>query len=582
MGLKGLTMLGRILDIRSVRKGYLAPCVSKPSFDAMPESWESLPVASPEEQGVPSHYISEFLEEIYNDETLNPHNVIIVRNGKKIAEAYFGAQKKGVWKATFSACKSITSIAIGMLIDDGKLTLESKLVDIFADEMTAVSRLKMRDITVYHLLTMTSGMLSFDEVGAICEGELFKTYVNTALSFEPGKRFVYNSTNTFMLSAIVKKVSGKGLSDFLDERLFAPLGIKRYYWEKSGEGTELGGWGLYILPEDFAKIGVLLLGGGKHDGKQLISKDYIDKATSAHVLGTGSAYGFDYGFQMWIGQGGEQFLFNGMLGQNVWCFKKNGIVIVNNSGNDELFQQSNYFAIVDKYFNRDFPEMLKKDRKGEKTLKNTLSKLAENPVMAMLGRRERTRLYRGVLPDECYKLDGTSLLCRDARVPSMSLVPLVWQSLENNFSNGFKSIRFAVENGKFYFVYDQTDESYRVAVGFGAPEYSEIYVHNAPYLVGGSGSFAYNEDGQKILKIRVDLLETPCSVIFKFIYHNGYFELYQKELPGKPFVLQKVNEVKGELSQKPIIGSVASLLEDDVLEYRVERLFEFKVRLDPE
>lgn len=580
MGLKGLTMLGRILDIRNERKGYLAPCVGKPSFELVSEKYRPIPEAIPEEQGISSLDIANFLEEIYGDETLNLHDIIIVRNGKKIAEAYFGAQKKGVWKATFSACKSITSIAIGMLIDEGKISLDTKLVDIFADEMTSVSRLKMRDITVYHLLTMTSGMTSFDEVGAICEGELFKTYVNTSLTIEPGKKFVYNSTNTFMLSAIVKKVSGMGLSDFLDRRLFEPLGIYNYYWEKSGEGIELGGWGLYISPEDFAKIGILLLDGGLLGNKQLISKDYVELATRAHVFDTGSAYGYDYGFQMWIGKNADQFIFNGMLGQNVWCFKKNGLVIVNNSGNDELLQQSSYFAIVDKYFNREFPDKIRNSRKNVNTLKRTLEKLSENPTMTALSQKERVRLYRAGLPDDCRALDGLTLTCMDARVPSMSLIPLVWQSLENNFSRGFDSIKFETENEKFYLTYNQTDETYRISVGFGASEYSEIYVHNAPYLVGGSGSFVYDEDGQKILKIRVDFLETPCSVILKFIYHNGYFELYQKELPGKPFVLEKVREIKDGIAQKPVIGGVTSLLEDDVLEYRVERLFEFKVRLD--
>ena len=580
MGLKGLTMLGRILDIRNERKGYLAPCVGKPSFELVSEKYRPIPEAMPEEQGISSLDIANFLEEIYGDETLNLHDIIIVRNGKKIAEAYFGAQKKGVWKATFSACKSITSIAIGMLIDEGKISLDTKLVDIFADEMTSVSRLKMRDITVYHLLTMTSGMTSFDEVGAICEGELFKTYVNTSLTIEPGKKFVYNSTNTFMLSAIVKKVSGMGLSDFLDRRLFEPLGIYNYYWEKSGEGIELGGWGLYISPEDFAKIGILLLDGGLLGNKQLISKDYVELATRAHAFDTGSAYGYDYGFQMWIGKNADQFIFNGMLGQNVWCFKKNGLVIVNNSGNDELLQQSSYFAIVDKYFNREFPDKIRNSRKNVNTLKRTLEKLSENPTMTALSQKERVRLYRAGLPDDCRALDGLTLTCMDARVPSMSLIPLVWQSLENNFSRGFDSIKFETENEKFYLTYNQTDETYRISVGFGASEYSEIYVHNAPYLVGGSGSFVYDEDGQKILKIRVDFLETPCSVILKFIYHNGYFELYQKELPGKPFVLEKVREIKDGIAQKPVIGGVTSLLEDDVLEYRVERLFEFKVRLD--
>lgn len=578
MGLKSLTMLGRILDIKNSRKGFLAPNVGKPCFEYIAQK-SPIPRDLPENQGVSSLDIANFLAELYEDETLNLHNVLVVKNGRIIAEAYFGAQKKDVWKATFSACKSVVSIAVGMLIDDGKLTLDTKLSDIFAEEMSSVSKLKMRDMNVYHLLTMTSGMTAFEEVSAICEGTLFKTYVNTSLSSDPGEKFAYNSTNTYMLSAIVKKVSGEGLCDFLEERLFAPLGIQNYYWEKSTEGTEIGGWGFYISPEDFAKIGMLLTNGGRWEGKQLLSEDYVDLATSSHTEMTGSNYGFQYGFQMWTSPDSDQFVFNGMLGQNVWGFKKNKLIIVNNSGNDELFHQSNYFAIVDKYFNREFPDRINKSRKNAKFLENTIKKLAENPMMTTLSKREKKRLYRGILPDNCKSLDGMKLTSSDARTPSMSLMPLVWQSVENNYAKGFKCLRFEIEKGKFYAIYDQTDESYRFAIGFGKPEYTNIYIHNAPYLVGACAAFAQNEDGKTVLKIRVDFLETPCSLILKLIYRNGYFELYQKEIPGKPFVFEKVQDIKKEFSQKPLVGGVASWLEDDILEYRIERLFEFKVRL---
>lgn len=575
-------MLSRIIEVKKSRKGFLPANVGKPDFKYVSQS-SPLIRDIPENQGVSSRDITNFLSELRRDETLNLHNVLVIRNGRLLAEAYFGAQKKDVWKATFSACKSIVSIAIGMLIDEGKLSLDTKLSDIFKKEMSSVSKLKMRDMTVYNLLTMTSGMTSYEEITAICEGTNLKSYFNTSLSFDPGTKFAYNSTNTYVLSAILKKISGEGLCDYLESRLFAPLGIENYYWEKSEDGIEIGGWGLYISPEDIAKLGILLLNGGEWQGKRIISQEYINTATENHVGVTGSKYGFGYGFQMWTASDSDEFLFNGMLGQNVWGFKNNNILIVNNSGNDELFHQSNYFAIVEKHFRREFPnQRIKKDGRGYRQLLKFIEAGSKNPVLTTATKKEERALYRGKLSKDCRELDGLRLSSADARCATMGIMPLVWQTVENNYSKGLVSLSFKIENKKVYLKYEQTDEEYCIAVGFGAPEYTNIYIHNAPYLVGASGAFAFDEDGRKVLKIRIDFVETPCSALLKIVYHEGHFVLKQREIPGKTFVFERSQEVKKDFAKKPIVGGVAAFLEDDFLEHKVERLFEFSIVMNRE
>ena len=573
MSIKTLTLLGRILDIKVRRKGILSANTGKPSVLVRSDD-SPLERDIPENTGISSQLIADFLNELYDDETLNLHDVIILKDGKIITEAYFGAQKKGVWKATFSACKSITSFAIGILIDDGKLTFETKLSDIFDKEMNPISKLKMRDMNIYHLLTMTSGMASFEEIGALCEENIFKAYVNTALSDEPGKKFKYNSLNTYMLSAIVKKVSGKGLSEFLDERLFEPMGIRNYYWEKSKNGIELGGWGLYILPEDMAKLGLLVMNCGIYDGKRLISEEYIRKASSKEIETDGSLCGFDYGFQIWCSGDSSQFLFNGMLGQNVWGFRNSGIVVVNHSGNEELFQQSNYFPIVRKYFEGEFPGRINKKPGALRNLRKVLKKISVNPV--------RGNLKNNRLPHECYVLNGVKLKSQDTRIPTMGLMPLVWQAVENNYSKGFEGISFETEGGKFYINYFESDEEHRFALGFSEAEYTELHFDNAPYLVAASGAFTCDEDGNKVLKMRIDFVETPCSLIIKLYFHKNFVTFYQKEVPGRVIVMDKLDDIKRELQGKPIIGGAAAILDDEVLRYRIERLFEFRITLSEE
>lgn len=579
MPIKRMTMLGRLLDVNNSRRGILSPNAGKPCFEFVRRESEML-IDTPENQGISSLLISDFLEELNADDTLNMHNVVIARNGKIVCEAYFGAHRSGVWKATFSACKSVVSIAIGMLIYEGKLTYETRLEDIFPNEMKSISKLRVKGITVYDLLTMRSGMTALEETGAMNESELFKAFINTPLSHEPGKKFFYNSTNTYVLSCIVKKVSGQNLSAYLEKRLFAPLEIKDYYWEKSAEGIEFGGWGLYISPCDFAKIGMMLLQGGIWNGKRILSKKYIENATRKHADSNDSAYGFNYGLQMWVNKSEDQFLFNGMLGQNVWCFKKNGIVIVNNAGNDELFQQSNYFAIVDKYFNREFPDKIPASRENVKYLEKTLKKLEISRNFVTLTPRELKKYRRGFLPFEARELDGKTLVTKDKRSASIGLLPLVWQVVENNYSQGFKSLSFDIDDGRFYVTYEQSDESYRFEIGFGEPKYTNIYIHNTPFYIGATGCFAFDEDGRRVFKIRVDFLETPCSLILKLVYRNGYFEVHQKEMPGKPFVLDRIMMIKKGISESPLIGGMADIAPDDVIEYQVERMFEFKFRLE--
>ena len=578
MPIKRLTMFKRLLDVTNSRAGILPPNAGKPLFYcSMNES--KMPSAVPEEQGISSRDIASFLEEINKDQTLNMHDVIIVRNGRIICEAYFGAHRSGIWKATFSACKSVVSIAIGMLIDEGKLDYTTTLEDLFPKEMRSLTKLRIKNISIYDLLTMRTGMTTLEETGAMNEKELFKAFINTPLSYDPGKKFFYNSTNTYVLSYIINKVSGEGLADYLDKRLFAPLGIKDYYWAKSAEDVEFGGWGLYITPCDFAKIGCMLLNGGTWEGNRIVSEKYVKNATRMHAKSNDSSYGFNYGLQMWTSAREDQFLFNGMLGQNVWCFKNNGIVIVSNAGNDELFQQSNFFALVNKYFDKEFPSKIEKCNADKKYLDKVVKNIATSKIFDTLSFFERKKYQLGYLPRECRELNGRVLYSKDKRMATVGILPLVWQVIENNYSQGFESLGFEVDDGKFFAIYNQKDESYRFEIGFAEPKYTNISIHGTPFYIGATGCFADNEDGKRVFKIRVDFLETPCSLILKLVYNDGYFEVQQKELPGKIFVLDKIMGIKQSIAGAPVIGGLGELAPDDVIEYQVERMFEFKFKL---
>ena len=332
------TLVTGFMDTKKSAVPIVETLPQKPDIPRSPV-YSGLERVSPESVGVPSKLIREYLEKILADKTLNMHNIMILRGGKVIYECSFGGQDIPVPKMTFSACKSIVSIAIGMLIDEGKISLSDKAADFFEGRISVIDKMRTDDITISDLLTMRSGIV-FNEAEAFVSTNWVKSYFSSSVNADHGETFNYNSLNTYILSAIVYRVTGKHLSQFLNECLFEPLEIFETAWEKCPMGLEKGGWGLYMRPEDMAKIGLLVMNGGVWKGRRIVSEKYLREATTAHVTTPLDAGAFNYGYQIWVGRDTDTFLFNGMLGQNVLGFRKNGILIVSNAGNGEFFQQS--------------------------------------------------------------------------------------------------------------------------------------------------------------------------------------------------------------------------------------------------
>ena len=233
----------------------------KPPIPAGQDS-RPLPRATPEAYGVSSRRVAAFLEALRDDPTLRMHSVLLLRGGHVFCEAAFGPRDTKLPRHTFSACKSVTVLAVGLLMDDGLLSPDDKVVDFFPEACGAVSRRIFKDLTVEDLLTMRASVL-FNEAGSMARPDWVRAYFSVPGLGEQGKRFQYNSLNTYILSALVCRLTGKSLSAFLDERIFGPLGIGDYAWEKSPEGIEKGGWGLYISPENLAKLGLLVQQEGR-------------------------------------------------------------------------------------------------------------------------------------------------------------------------------------------------------------------------------------------------------------------------------------------------------------------------------
>lgn len=215
------------------------------------------------------------------------HSLVVLKDGKLIYDRHDPAHSLTGRHILWSASKSYTSLAVGFAIQDGLLNLDDKVVSFFGnDELPEKISPFLAEMTLRDLLIMSSGFEQ-DYIGktrAHVESHPVKATLATRIVFEPGSKYKYNSMNTYLAGVIVSKVTGMDLDKYLAKKLFKPLGIKDWYWEKTADGYCSGGWGLYLSPESLAKTGQFLLQEGKWKGRQLLDAEYIREATASHIL----------------------------------------------------------------------------------------------------------------------------------------------------------------------------------------------------------------------------------------------------------------------------------------------------------
>ncbi len=262
----------------------------------------SLPRATPESQGISSAAIRSFLEAA-NEQVTSMHSFMLVRHGKVVAEGWWAPEAANKPHILWSLSKSFTSTAVGLAVAEGKLDIDDKVLKFFPEDAPVEPSENLKAMRIRDLLTMSAGHAaepwwSGDDVWT-------KRFLAEPVVHEPGSNFRYNTPATYMQSAIVQKVTGQTVVDYLTPRLFEPLGIDKPTWDKSPQGISIGGYGLYLKTEDIAKFGQLYLQKGQWNGKQLIPADWVALATSKQVENdkAPSAGNPDwrqgYGFQFW-------------------------------------------------------------------------------------------------------------------------------------------------------------------------------------------------------------------------------------------------------------------------------------------
>ena len=543
-------------------------------FDAVYE--QAFVRATPENQGISSDLFTALLRELDASKDTEMHHFMALRHGKVICECNFAPYPKGMWHITHSMCKSITGMAIGMLIEEEKLKLDENIYDIFPDHINAFSKIFRPVITVENLLTMTSG-ITFNESGIVSGNDWLGSFLNASVNGKPGTEFQYNSLNTYVLSAIVTKRTGETLTEYLTPRLFGPLGITKYYWETCPKGITKGGWGLFLCAEDMAKLGQLYLQRGKWNGQQLVSEYWIEISTARHLKTQNDTYG--YGYQLWMEQRPGSFEYNGMLGQNVIIYPDMDMVLVTNAGNKEMFQDCIMLNIIRKYFPVNYhpADVLPENPLSYSLLKRLCGELENgennNRSTSLRGRWKRNVVSRRKHSDKKYSYRISAAVDRPSdhhsfmravsgrtyvmEQQNIGIAPLFVQVFHNNMTDGISEISFTYDAGNFYVSFTEGEVIHKLPVGFGKAADGCVDLHGEHYLVATLGEFARDENDIPVLKLEITFIEECVKRKAHIFFHeDDEIEIRWNETPGKKMILAGLSSITEELSGNFLYNSL--------------------------
>lgn len=321
----------------------VAPSSSTPTAEANAywptDGWRT---SSPEAQGLDSQKLSDMLAAI-EQQHLNLHSLLIIRNGYLVSENYFGSYQQDTRHELYSCTKSFIATLIGIALDKAYIdNTAHRIMDFFPERTFANLDGQKAAMTLEDLLTMRSGLgwqegdLAYQTM--YVSSDWVKVVLDEPMAASPGSQFNYCSGCSHVLSAVLSQTTGMNTRDFADQYLFEPLGITNAKWDTDAEGIPIGGWGLQITPRDMAKLGYLYLHQGQWDGQQIVSAAWVENATRTHTETDGT---LGYGYQWWTYPSLAAYTALGRAGQTVFVVPELDLIVVTTAemnGHDQIFQ----------------------------------------------------------------------------------------------------------------------------------------------------------------------------------------------------------------------------------------------------
>ncbi len=298
---------------------------------------EPMPRSAPEAQGISSAAVLHFIQAA-DRQVKEMNSFMLVRHGHVVAEGWWTPYAAETPHVLYSLSKSFTSTAVGLAVAQGKLSIDDEVLKFFPEDAPAAPTNHLTAMRVRDLLSMSAGHQTEVRLAETNEFSWTKTFLAHPVPHKPGAHFLYNTPGTYMQSAIVQKVTGQTVLDYLRPRLFDPLGIDNPTWTASPQGISLGGYGLSLRTEDIAKFGQLYLQKGRWHGEQLVPAAWVEAAT-ARQTSNGSNPKSDweqgYGYQFWRSRHGA-YRGDGAFGQFCLVLPEQDAVIAITSGTRDM------------------------------------------------------------------------------------------------------------------------------------------------------------------------------------------------------------------------------------------------------
>ncbi|MCC8022543.1 MAG: beta-lactamase family protein [Clostridiales bacterium] len=473
---------------------------------------KSLPRAAyPEEAGVSSGAVLRLLE-AFEESGLELHSLMILRHGKVAFECWRKPYGPDIPHMIYSFSKSVTATAVGFAIDEGLFSLESKLYEFFPEFLENPSPYA-KELTIRHLLTMTSGM-NIDVMQSKDRDDWVGDFLHSKFKYQPGTVFHYTNENAYILSVLIHKLTGQTLREYLTPRLFEPLGIDVPFWETDPQGREAGGWGIQWRTEDSAKFMQCYLDGGKFAGVQVIPAWWAEEATSKQVSNADN-YKEDskvgYGYQFWRCRLPNTFSCRGMFCQQGVAMRDYDACLVY-TGSDADEQKP--FDVLYDHFPDGFLEDAEEagvDFEAVEALRNKAAQLSLPQPPAS----KRSTLERE-LNQETIRVLPQPLL-NAVKMPT-SFLPVVITQMTHDKAGHIDNIQFQFQKSQAYLTWEEAGARNQIPVGLdGTYREGEVHLAGFRFTTVSYGYWASPESFTVVIRP----LESCSSRIFTFHFRAG-------------------------------------------------------------
>ncbi len=462
----------------------------------------------PEQVGISSNELGALIRD-FDSSNIEVHSMMLIRHGRVACECYRHPYNRNSPHTMYSVSKSYVSVAMGFAIDEGLVSLDTKVIDIFPEYRPKNPDENLEKMTVYHLLTMSAGK-DVSVMSNKSRSNWVKDFFASKWGYVPGEGWKYISENTYMCCAIIKKVTGMGVIDYLTPRLFEPLGYERRpFWETDSEGLEAGGWGLFVTTDELARFTLCLQQKGMYAGKQVIPAWYVEEATKKQVENPG----YDdrdarvgYGYFFWRNALENSYRSDGMFSQFGIVFEDYDACFIMTCS--EVVEQKARDCVF-----RHFPHMFidAAETKPENSQENI--ELSPLPVLPEMPRSVIEEFIKGRI----IHFNKNPLL-NTAGFP-LSMLPLAVVYMSTDRAGNINNIVLDFSENECTMTWDEDRAHNTIVCGMdGKERYSKIRLGGIDFTAVSSA--AWQSDSE--LEIRMRPLESICErrIVLKFAGKN--------------------------------------------------------------